>query len=151
MKPHNIYKKRDDYTTPKEAFEFIFKHIPRDKIVYDPFFCEGDSGKFMKELGINCIHEDSDFFTNDISFDIIVTNPPYSIKKKVIDKCLSLKKPFALLLPVETIERLYLHNVQFTLLIPKKRYSFKYGNGNPPFKTCWFLFGFNLSKQIIYE
>lgn len=36
-------------------------------------------------------------------FDSIVTNPPFSIKDKFIERCYSFGKPFALLLPVETL------------------------------------------------
>jgi hypothetical protein len=151
MKKNIQYKKRDDYSTPKEAFVFAFKHLPKDKIVWDPFYCEGDSGKFLKEMNINCIHENTNFFETDISFDIIVTNPPYSIKQKVINHCYKLGKPFAILIPLESLERGYLHNKEFSILIPKKRYSFKQGNVTPPFKTAWFCFNMDLPKQIIYE
>lgn len=45
-----------------------------------------------------------DFFTyQPPAFDAIVTNPPYSIKFKWLERCYQLGKPFALLVPVETI------------------------------------------------
>jgi len=31
--------KTDDYTTPTEAFELLFEYIPRDKMVWSPFYC----------------------------------------------------------------------------------------------------------------
>ena len=152
MKCNINYKKRDNYTSPFAAWELVFKHIDcKDKTVYLPFFCEGEASKHLTKLGINHIHQNTDFFTTDVSFDYIIDNPPYSIKKKVIDRCVSLRKPFALLLPVETIERQYMRDKQYTVIIPKQRYSFKQGDCTPPFRTAWFLFGFGLERQLIYE
>ena len=151
MKPHIHYKKNDRYTTPKEAWQFVLKHIDcRDKVVWCPFYNDGQASTILNELKINHIHNDNDFFNTTVDYDYIIDNPPYSCKKDVLDRCLSLQKPFALLLPIETIERKYLHNKKFTILIPKERYRFFEGKSTPPFKTCWFLFGFDL-PQIIWE
>jgi hypothetical protein len=152
MKCNINYKKRDNYTSPFAAWELVFKQIDcKNKVVWVPFYCDGDASKHLTKLGINHIHQDKDFFTTDVSFDYIIDNPPFSIKKKVIDRCLSLKKPFALLLPVETIERQYMRDKQYTVIIPKQRYSFKEGKCTAPFRCGWFLFGFGLNKQLIYE
>jgi hypothetical protein len=37
-------------------------------------------------------------------YDVIVSNPPYSIKDKVICKCYSLNKPFMLLMPLPSLQ-----------------------------------------------
>ena len=152
MKCNIVYKKQDNYTTPKEAWQLIFKHIDcRDKVVYLPFYNDGFATTYLNELNINHIHTNTNFFNNNVECDYIIDNPPYSCKKEVINTCLSLNKPFALLLPIETLERGYLHGKEFTIIIPKKRYEFKEGKSTPPFKTCWFCFGFNMNKQIMYE
>jgi hypothetical protein len=152
MKCNITYKKQDDYTTPKEAWEFIFKNINcRDKVIWCPFYNNGHASIYLNELKINHIHTDNDFFTTDISFDYIIDNPPYSCKKEVIQRCLSLKKPFALLLPTETIERVYLSEIPYTILIPRQRYKFYEGKMTAPYKCAWFCFGFPFDKQIIYE
>lgn len=36
-------------------------------------------------------------------FDIIITNPPYSINREIHERCAALGVPFALLVPVETL------------------------------------------------
>ena len=72
----------DDYMTPKSAWEDIAQFLPRDK---------GDLGVFLGtddqvhicELGFDVIHENIDFFHNDLG-DILVSNPPYSMKKEVV-------------------------------------------------------------------
>jgi DNA modification methylase len=37
------------------------------------------------------------------AFDIIITNPPYCRKYEFVEKCIRLKKPFALLLPMSSV------------------------------------------------
>lgn len=39
-------------------------------------------------------------------YDIIITNPPYSLKNKFLERAFSLKKPFLFLLPITTLEGL---------------------------------------------
>ena len=153
MIPNVKFKKKDDYNTTLEGWELIFKHINcRDKVVWLPFYNDGSASIHLNKLGINHIHQNTDFFTTDVSFDYIIDNPPYSIKQSVIEHCLSLQKPFALLLPIDTIERKYMRDKNFTIIIPNKRYRFEEAqNTTPIFKVCWFCFGFDLPRQIIYE
>ncbi len=68
--------KHDDYMTPKYAWEWIVDYIPKNKIIWESFYGDGDSGKYLTALGFNVIHEPIDFFTNDKG-DIIVSNPPF--------------------------------------------------------------------------
>ena len=62
------------------------------------------------------IDEGKDFFEYEPnSWDIIVSNPPYSIKDSIIERVYELNKPFALLLPLDSLQG-------------QRRYkSFKYG------------------------
>jgi hypothetical protein len=58
-------------------------------------------------------------------FDAIITNPPYSIKFDWLARCYQLGKPFALLVPVETIgaakaQRLMEHHGAELLLLDKR-------------------------------
>ena len=82
----------------------------------------------MRELGCNVISEDVDFFDNKIEFDCIVTNPPYSFKKKVFERLRELDKPFILLVPVSTITKAFFRQTGFAekcgILIPAKRIHF---------------------------
>ena len=47
----------DDYMTPKSAWENIKDLIPKNKTIWEPFYGNGDSGKFLNELGFKVIHE----------------------------------------------------------------------------------------------
>ena len=44
-----------------------------------------------------------DFLTRDYEFDYLISNPPYSIKDKIIERCINLGKPSVLLLPIDTL------------------------------------------------
>lgn len=93
-----------------------------------------------------------DFLEQDCpeDFDVIVTNPPFGLKYKFIQRCYEIGKPFALLMPVEThgaeagqihFEK---HGVETIWLRP--RISFCMPNkgwvsGGAQFPTAWFCYG----------
>jgi len=87
------FTKHDDYITPKYAWENIKQYIPKDKVIWEAFYAEGTSGKDLEELGFNVIHQPVDFFENNLG-EIIVSNPPFSKSKEVMDRLLELDKPF---------------------------------------------------------
>ena len=147
----------DNYSTLKEAFDLLFKHIKidKDKKVWFPFWNEGLINEY--DFKFNVIHNDNDFFKTKVEFDLIIDNPPYTIKEKVIRKCVSLNKPFALLMPCDTLERQYISTLfkdkDFSIIIPHKRFRFINQNTSVsmPFKSCWFCVGFKMKKQIIFD
>ena len=63
--------KHDDYMTPKTAWENIAHLIPRDKIIWEAFYGDGESGKYLAELGFETINEPVDFFENNLGEIII--------------------------------------------------------------------------------
>jgi hypothetical protein len=148
--------KYDNFNTPVEAWELIKKHIDiTGKAVWLPFFNDGDI-TFSHNGEI--IHQEKDFFDYEPEqYDYIIDNCPYSIKKEILIRCIDLKKPFALLLPLETLERKYfkllVQGQDFTIIIPNKRYNFKGGQNKTciMFKTAWFCFRMDLQSQLIFE
>ena len=56
------FSKHDDYMTPKSAWQNIKDYIPKDKLIWEAFYGNGDSGKYLTELGFTNIHKDLDFF-----------------------------------------------------------------------------------------
>ena len=146
-------KKDDNYNTPIEAFELLFTFIPRDKQIWSPFY---NQGKLNMPEDIKVIHEDKDFFEYEPDkYDMIVDNPPYSIKQKIFERCLSLDKPFALLLPFDTLERQYMNEIMKTkdvsIIVPHKRYKFNSNKVTMPFKSVWICVGMELDRQMIFE
>jgi len=149
---HKEKKERnDDYETPIEAWTDIVKYFKKDDLIYDPFYFNGATLTHLKKLGYdNVYHKNEDAFKHRISEDaIILTNPPYRLKKKVLEYYNLKKRKIALLIPLETLERKYFlkcyENCQ--IIVPRKRYNFnKDGGGSVYFKACWFCW--NLEKEI---
>ena len=156
------FLKHDDYMTPKTAWEDIKQYIPKDKVIWEAFYGDAKSGEYLRELGFNVIHEPIDFFFNDKG-DIIVTNPPFSKSKEVIERLKQLDKPFIIILPCSKINTSYFRenfmNKDIQLIIPKKRIHFnKLVNGKTPDKwknACYFdcfyyCYKIHLQKDITF-
>ena len=121
------FLKHDDYMTPKYAWENIAEYIPRDKLIWEPFYGDGKSGEYLKELGFNVIHKPIDFFESNEG-DIIVSNPPFSKTKEIMDRLLELDKPFILILPSSKINTSYFRpwkDKKIQIIIPPKRIHFE--------------------------
>ena len=43
------FAKHDDYMTPKSAWEEIKKYIPKDKVIWEAFYGDGNSGKYLQK------------------------------------------------------------------------------------------------------
>ena len=147
--------------TPKYAWENIKQYIPENKIIWEAFYGNGSSGEYLKELGFDVVHEPVDFFENDLG-EIIVSNPPFSKVKQVMERLYQLDKPFILILPSSKINTSYFRawkdkNIQ--IIIPKKRIHFtKLINGLIPnnwknacnFDCFYYCYKINLPKDIIW-
>ena len=120
--------KHDDYMTPKYAWEWIKDFIPKDKIIWEAFYGDGESGKILTDLGFNVIHEEIDFFTNTLG-DVIVSNPPFSKKKEVMTRLKEIDKPFIIICPSSMINTQYIRQLfkddKLQIIIPNKRINFK--------------------------
>ena len=149
---------QDNYNTPKKGWCDIMQFIPnKEQKIWCPFYNDGTCKNILEEMGYtNIIHSNKDFFTYHEPNSICLDNPPYSIKEKIIDKLYETKIPFALLLPMDTLERKYmkkfLNNLQ--VVIPAIRYEYVEGSKkNPPFKSvwiCWNMQEYLPNKQLIF-
>ena len=152
-------KDSDNYATDKKGWEIIQSYIPKDKIIWSPFYCDGKQKEYFEEMGYNIIHEDKDFFTyTPNNYDIIVDNPPFSKMKNICIRLKELDKPFIIIAVSKTIltkwfQKLFKDNLQviipftrptFTHLThPKKGYT-------PPFGTQYYCYKMDLPKDLIF-
>lgn len=152
----------DDYMTPKYAWENIKDFIPKNKIIWESFYGDGSSGEILKDLGFNVIHEKIDFFENNLG-DIIISNCPFSIKKKVFTRLKELDKPFIIIAPCAMIHSKYFRelfiNTNIQIIIPRKRIQFiKFKDGKKVedqknkcnFDCFYYCFKINLKNDIIW-
>ena len=153
--------KHDDYTTKKETWQLLEKFIPKDKIIWESAYCNGSSGEIWKELGYNVIHENKDYFNwEPENYDIQITNPPFSIKKKWVERAVELGKPFIMIMPDYTLSSKYLKKIgnDLQIIIPNKRIQFnKIVNGqnvettnNIPFPSYFFCYKMELGRDLNY-
>lgn len=142
--------KEDEYYTPQYAVDIILKYLSHEK--YKTIWCPFDKedSKFvttLKRLGYNVINTHIDFgqdfltFVPNFDFDLIISNPPFSIKNQILEKCYKYNKPFCLLLPftmfnsVSTIKIINKYkDIQFLMI--DKRISY---NGERPNFASWYI------------
>tara|TARA_Y100000004_G_C8627651_1_gene291534 strand:- start:10 stop:504 length:495 start_codon:yes stop_codon:yes gene_type:complete len=155
------FLKHDDYMTPKYAWENIQQYIPRDKIIWEAFYGDGESGKILTDLGFNTIHKEEDFFNYTPEYDVLVSNPPFSKAKDIMDRLYDLDKPFILILPSSKINTQYFRKWKdkIQIIIPPKRIHFlKKIDGKTPdkwknacnFDCFYYCYKMNLQKDIIW-
>lgn len=161
----NVSSEKNDYNTPIEAWELLIRNMSDTKVKFWlPFYNDGSIQKLLwKNFKMNVIHQNKDFFTyQPKSYDVIADNPSFFQKEKVFRRCVALNKPFALLVPMETVERKYFADIfkgdkSIQIIVPKKRYEFasKYANssGKIPFKSVWICWKMRLKSKnnIIFE
>jgi hypothetical protein len=149
---NTTFEVNDEYFTPKSAWEAIKDYIPKDKVIWEAFYGNGSSGKYLEDLGFNVIHENLDFFTNNLG-DIIISNPPFSKTKEIFLRLKELDKPFILIMPDYKIHTNYFREMfddgQIQILIPRRRIQFK-EKGSCSFDCFYYCWKMNLKKDIIF-
>ena len=156
--------KHDDYMTPKIAWEAISHLLPQDKVIWEAFYGDGSSGKYLKELGFNVIHDEDDFFESNKG-DVIVSNPPFSKTKEVLSRLKELGKPFVMILPCAKLVTRYMAELfrdteeRMQIVIPRRRIHFKkFVDGKPvenwkdatAFDCYYFCWKMNLPRDILW-
>ena len=151
----------DEFYTPRFAVEPLLKYISKDKIIWCPFDTEDSNYvKVFKENGYKVVYshisKGQDFFYYEPDkYDIIVSNPPFSIKTEVLKRAYSLGKPFAFLLPLTTLEgkqrgELF-RKYGLQLIIFDKRIEFISNKKSGVwFNTSYFCYKL-LPKDLIFE
>lgn len=149
----------DNYRTPKQAWERINKFIPKDKVIWEPFYCDGSSGQHLRDLGCKeVIHQDEDFFKHNHG-EVIITNPPFSKKRQVLNRLKGLDKPFICIAPSMMLSYKYFQEDfadAIQIIVPKKRIAFEHLEWNekklysPPFAAFYFCYKMNLEKDLTF-
>lgn len=147
----NYLLESDNYETPSWAIEELVKslEIKEHEKIWSPF--RGNTGnniKTLKKLKLEVVENEVDFFDYEPKeWDILLDNPPFSIKNKIVCRALSFKKPVILILPLLCSRNKWVKELtaefgaDLTLAMPSKRINFDL-NGKQTFwatfETCWF-------------
>lgn len=155
----------DECMTPYYAVDPLAKYIPKGKKIWCPFDKAWSAFvQILKKDNIvlySHIDEGQDFFNyQPDDFDLIISNPPFSVKDQVLERCYTLGKPFALLLPVNSIQgkkRVSLfkkHDLELLIFDGRidfhTRGNFVETSKNTHFGSAYFCRGI-LPKPIIFE
>lgn len=110
---NSFNKSNFEYYTPDNAIIKLLEIIPKDYIIWEPCAGEGHIVRFFQKHGYKVISSDIKFGQDFLNYkpnepyDIIITNPPFNISNKIIQRCYSLKKPFMLLVPFNIMQGLH--------------------------------------------
>lgn len=147
----------DEFGTPEEAINPLLPYLKKDWTIWECAWGKGSLAKHLEKKGFKIIgNKEIDFLKdNPLEYNIIITNPPYSLKLEFLKKCFELDKPFALLMPLTALEgkkrgELF-RKYGIQLLIPNKRINFitpSGSGGGSWFQTAWFCWRLNLPKDL---
>lgn len=156
----------DERYTPHYAVEPIIKYLPKNSIIWLPFDKEWSAfHQVLKHAGFLtiCSHIDNgqDFFNYEpFNYDVIVSNPPYSLKSEVLERVYQLRKPFFLLLPLPALQRkgirrYYEKGLQILSFDERIHYhnpqSMDKTINSTPFASVYFVGGGLLPKDLVIE
>ena len=156
------YKNKQEYGTSKYIFKMLENFVDKKMIIYEPFWLDGKSKTYLNELGYhNVIHHNECFFENydKYKYDIIISNPPFNIKKRIFQKLYLIDKPFIMIVPVSIISKLFIKEIfkndidKIQLIIPNRRLHFE--KDGQVANRCWFdcvffCYKLNLNSTIVY-
>lgn len=164
MQPPMRVNSADDFQTPPIALIPLLKYINKDWTIWE---CADGKGLLSDELsnkGYRVITSEIDRGQDFLNWspldkwDCIITNPPYSLKQQFLERCYSLGKPFALLLPLTTFETAKRQNLfkeyGIEVIMFDKRINFITSSGQGKgswFATAWFTNGLNIGSTLTFE
>ena len=158
----------DDFQSPAEAIDCLVPYLNKEWTIWECAMGKGNllsafRKKGFEVLGTDIIAEEPyniDFLKDDNfvwEIECIITNPPYSLKEKFLERCYKIGKPFALLMPLTGLEsekrQKLFRQYGIQLIIPNKRFNFETPSGKGSgswFATAWFTHGLNLPKDIMF-
>ena len=161
MKPPLRQGSPDDFQTPAKAIQPLMPYLKKGWRIWECACGSGNLVNGLVKLGFDVVGTDIlsgyDFIKYQPEyFDCIVTNPPFRYKQQFLERCYQLGKPFALLLPLTTLEtskrQLLLEKYGIEIILLDRRINFetpnKVLNSASWFATAWFTNWLNIGSQI---
>lgn len=149
----------DEKYTPAYAVMPLLKFLDKKQIIWCPFDTEDSQYvKVLKQNGFTVINshisEGKNFFEYEPeNWDILISNPPFTGKRKIFERALSFNKPFALLMTNtwlnDSAPKQLFKDKDLQLLMFEQRIQFDNQN-KITFSSSYFCYNL-LPKQIIIE
>lgn len=159
----------DNLRTPARAVELLLNHVSEDQMFWEPC-CGGNHivdiiNNKSTVLGTDIADlefpvdfldkETRDRMIKTFGIEIIITNPPFSLKNKFIEACIDTKLPFALLLPTTALctiarQKMFRDN-GISILTLGGRTEFMNDKNGVWFETSWFTNGIFAPGTLNYE
>ena len=129
----------DCYSTTAESWAECLSLVPKNLRIWLPFYMNGDSGRIVRSLGYNVIESPpiemgGDFYKYEpdpASYDLIIDNPPFSKKDKLLERFHKINKPFIIFYPFESLLQIGVRKMdrkyKYSLLMTDKYFTFKKG------------------------
>ena len=158
------YEYSDEWYTDQETVDlcWMLLGVEHGDVICCPF--DSEESLFVKKaksLGHKVIYGITDFLESDsYEYDKLITNPPFSIKDKVIEKVYHYSKPSLLILPLDSVGGVNRHSLyrQFSppsLFIPTRRISYYDQNwqkkNGANFHSIIARFNMTHAKALIWE
>ena len=132
-RPIHKARKSDQYNTPDWMWCDLVTAFPalRDTLVWDPFLNDDLSVSLMRAAGMKKVKVQTgeDFFkvASNNQKHLIVANPPFSLKRRIIQKLMDIDRPFILLLPIAVMYVGYFKPIlrKCKVIVPHKQCIFK--------------------------
>ena len=155
--------KNDEWYTTMPIVELMYSLLkPTDK---DVIMCPFDTDKsnfvkYAKNNNLLVMYGMNDWLESDYEYDLLITNPPFSIKDKVIEKCLETGLPSVLVLPIEAMGGVKRHELYKTwgyptIYVPSRRINYISENGEHTksnhFHSIILLLNDPLGSRLLWE
>jgi len=153
----------DECYTPDYGVEPILEFIPKDRVVWCPF--DMQDSEFVLQISqqnpvvFSHICYGQNFFDYEPeSWDLIISNPPFTNKRRYFERALSFHKPFALIMSNtwlnDSAPKQLFKTRDLQLLMFDRRMKFTNSDGRPndkiTFSSSYYCWNF-LPKQIIMK
>jgi hypothetical protein len=153
----------DECYTPNYGVTPILEYIPKNAVVWCPF--DTERSEFVKQISQknSVVHSHmslgQDFFTYEpFHWDVMISNPPFTNKRKFFERALSFNKPFALIMTNtwlnDSAPKQLFKDKDLQLLMFDKRMKFISPDGRPndkiTFSSSYYCWNF-LPQQIIMK
>lgn len=151
---------RDNYYTPPVALEALYPYINKESRIWEPAAGDGFLSNALSSKGFNVTSTDIKtgicFLTSEPpEYDIMITNPPFSLKTEFLNRAFSLGKPFAMLLNIDSLggkgrQKLFKqYGIQLIMLGGRLHFQTPHlKTSTPNFETAWFCWQMKLPEQL---